>query len=198
MLLLIYLLSFGHSIAVHAGFYDTYTQTNTELNAAHESLQITCIKTLKEIQKKYPKQDISVVFTGHSLGAALSVLAAVDMAEVVKESNFDNVKVNLVTFACPSAIGNQKFSDRMMELNVSHIHYHHDDDAVTKIRSAGYVNVRQEKRVFKVDYSKFKVPKFPKFFSKLLFKVNRISIIVHEKQYITYRYSVYVYEMAMR
>eukprot|EP01037_Dinobryon_pediforme_P018451 gene18451-18727_t len=72
------------SIAVHAGFYDTYTQTSTELNAAHASLQITCTKTLREIQKKYPDQNISVVFTGHSLGAAFSVLAAVDMAEVVE------------------------------------------------------------------------------------------------------------------
>ena len=169
MLFLIYTLSWS-SIAVHAGFYDTYTQTSTELNAAHASLQITCTKTLREIQKKYPDQNISVVFTGHSLGAAFSVLAAVDMAEVVEDSKFDNIKVNLVTFACPSAIGNKKFVDRMMELNISHIHYHHNDDAVTNIHSAGYVDVQQERRVIKKNYWKFQ-----KVLSFLLFKVTVIS-----------------------
>ena len=92
------------------------------------------------------------------------------MAEVVEDSKFDNIKVNLVTFACPSAIGNKKFVDRMMELNISHIHYHHNDDAVTNIRSAGYVDVQQERRVIKKNYWKFQ-----KVLSFLLFKVTVIS-----------------------
>ena len=115
------------------------------------------------IQRENPNRHISVVFTGHSLGAALSVLAAVDLAEVVKESKFENIKVNLVTFACPSVIGNKKFVDRLEELNIPHIHYHNEHDPFTKIERAGYVEVSQERRVFQMNYSKFKIPNDPSF-----------------------------------
>ena len=64
----------GTSCQVHSGFYKAYTDARTELRY-----------TLKSYLENYPGAEFHI--TGHSLGGALSVLAAVDLMDMVEISS---------------------------------------------------------------------------------------------------------------
>ncbi|TYI60769.1 hypothetical protein E1A91_D10G126800v1 [Gossypium mustelinum] len=64
---------------------------------------------IKELKERYKSENLSIVFTGHSLGASLAVLSAFD---VVENGLVDNIPVAAFAFGCPQ-VGNKAFNDRM-------------------------------------------------------------------------------------
>lgn len=80
--------NFDSKIRVHKGFIDTYKSKNVRG------------RIQKEVQKNSIKK---VTLTGHSYGAALAVLCAVDL-----EYNFPKNDYEVIVFGCPR-VGNNAF-----------------------------------------------------------------------------------------
>ena len=85
-----------------------------------------------------------VVMTGHSLGASLAVVTALDIAEYIKVKQQELAKkkqgsnaaapiaeipVEAVTFACPK-VGNYRFIQALDDAKVKHYHHHNQGDFV--------------------------------------------------------------------
>lgn len=64
----------GTSCQVHSGFYKAYTSAREELR-----------NTVQSYLDKHPGAEFHI--TGHSLGGAFSVIAAVDLMDMVKISS---------------------------------------------------------------------------------------------------------------
>lgn len=110
-------------IRIHKGFYKSYL-----------SVRIKILSFL--IQNKVKK----ICITGHSYGAALALLAAVDI-----QYNLPNVKIeHVVTFGCPR-IGNQAFVDSFNKRVPNTYRIENGNDLVTKIPPVfmGYQHVGQ-------------------------------------------------------
>lgn len=69
---------------------------------------------VKSVVEQYPDYNITV--TGHSLGAALATIAAVD---IFVAKNISTESVTLMTFGCPR-VGNIFFSE-YAEKNLGHV-----------------------------------------------------------------------------
>eukprot|EP01039_Chlorochromonas_danica_P009644 gene9642-10661_t len=71
-----------------------------------------------------------VVVAGHSLGAALAIITALDLAQYLSsKKNANDIQVEAVTFACPK-VGNYRFLEVVEEAQVSHYHHHVRGDFV--------------------------------------------------------------------
>ncbi|EGF77492.1 hypothetical protein BATDEDRAFT_91713 [Batrachochytrium dendrobatidis JAM81] len=79
---------------VHAGFQNSYMVAREEV-----------LTVIQQTVAKYP--DYQIIFTGHSLGAAVASLAAVDY---IDKNPSDSSKVSLYTYGSPR-IGNKAFAD---------------------------------------------------------------------------------------
>ena len=72
----------------------------------------------------------TITFTGHSFGAAVAALAALDIAQWLQRSRpRPNITVRLVTFASPQ-FANKRFWSYLEELNVSDRHYFNVGDLI--------------------------------------------------------------------
>ncbi|XP_002525127.2 phospholipase A1-IIgamma [Ricinus communis] len=109
---------------VHQGFLSIYTSDNPQSQFNKTSVREQIFETLKELVDKYENEDISVTVTGHSLGAALATLSAVDIvANGLNRSDDQASKACPVTafvFACPRT-GDRAFrevSDSFSDLRI--------------------------------------------------------------------------------
>ncbi|KAH6780679.1 hypothetical protein C2S52_011916 [Perilla frutescens var. hirtella] len=60
------------------------------------------------IREEYRNENLSIVVTGHSLGAALAVLSAFDLVE----NGVDDITVSAVVFGCPM-VGDRNLTERL-------------------------------------------------------------------------------------
>lgn len=72
------------------------------------------LEEIKFVREHYKGEEISITITGHSLGAALAVLSAYDIAELGLNAD---APVTVYSFAGPR-VGNLKFKERCDELGV--------------------------------------------------------------------------------
>uniref|UniRef100_A0A2P2PIA2 Phospholipase A1 n=1 Tax=Rhizophora mucronata TaxID=61149 RepID=A0A2P2PIA2_RHIMU len=74
---------------------------------------------INELRKRYQGENLSIIFTGHSLGASLSILAAFDLVE----NGVTDIPVAAFVFGSPQ-VGNKAFNERFKSypnLKVLHI-----------------------------------------------------------------------------
>jgi predicted lipase len=111
---------------VHYGFLDTYTVVMPMLRAS-----------VKKLSAAHPS--LPILVTGHSLGAAQSVLAAVDLGLL----GYQNI--NLINFGQPR-VGNDVFAATTVKLINNHYRAVNMADLVPHfpIEDAGYVHHPQE------------------------------------------------------
>ncbi|KAI9127280.1 hypothetical protein K1719_001839 [Acacia pycnantha] len=83
---------------VHRGFYSVYTATNSssQSNIAKTSARTQVLTEIRRVVNKYKDEEISITVTGHSLGAALATLNAVDIV-----TNGCNIREDECQKACP-------------------------------------------------------------------------------------------------
>tara|TARA_R110001592_G_scaffold265951_2_gene531579 strand:- start:9889 stop:10533 length:645 start_codon:yes stop_codon:yes gene_type:complete len=81
--------------------------------------------SLSRVILKYYQPGYRIIFTGHSLGAAVSQLAVVWAAH-----HFPNLSVSCITFASPK-VGYSSFGNRIKKL--FHLRVYNPDDPVTMI-----------------------------------------------------------------
>jgi predicted lipase len=97
---------------VHEGFYTGYANVSDQVHAA-----------LKPLLEAHP--EASILYTGHSLGAALATFAAVDVQEELQPRG----EAFFYTFGSPRT-GNQAFSDHVMTLHPNYFRMTHAADLV--------------------------------------------------------------------
>ncbi|GMH07642.1 hypothetical protein Nepgr_009482 [Nepenthes gracilis] len=109
-------------IQIESGFYDLYTTKEKECNYCSFSAREQVLAEVKRLVERFNGEELSITVTGHSLGAALALLTAYDIAEmrlnVVREESFaKKIPITVFSFASPR-VGNLKFKERCEELGV--------------------------------------------------------------------------------
>ncbi|QHN99597.1 hypothetical protein HN51_034736 [Arachis hypogaea] len=110
------------TIKIESGFYDLYTKKEDACSYCSFSAREQILSEVKRLVQYYEDEELSITITGHSLGAALAVLSAYDIAEL-KLNVIENgdvtakIPVTVFSFAGPR-VGNLKFKERCEELGV--------------------------------------------------------------------------------
>lgn len=115
------------SIKIESGFYDLYTKKEHACKYCSYSAREQVLAEIKRLIEHYKgdEHQISITATGHSLGAALALLSAYDIAEMEVNSVRDEEPGDLVrkipiavfSFSGPR-VGNLHFKERCDELDV--------------------------------------------------------------------------------
>ncbi|KAF9594402.1 hypothetical protein IFM89_031004 [Coptis chinensis] len=96
------------TMKVMKGWLTVYTSNNANSPFTKLSARTQLLTKIKELVNKYKDETISIVFTGHILGASLSVLSAFDVVENVS-STIPVTAVSAIVFDCPE-VGNKVFN----------------------------------------------------------------------------------------
>ncbi|XP_043690487.1 phospholipase A1-Igamma3, chloroplastic-like [Telopea speciosissima] len=112
------------SIKIESGFYDLYTKKEQNCKYCSFSAREQVLAEIKRLIERYKKEEeLSITITGHSLGAALALISAYDIAEMKLNIRHENSKkqsripITVFSFAGPR-VGNLKFKERCDELGV--------------------------------------------------------------------------------
>ncbi|CAI0377561.1 unnamed protein product [Linum tenue] len=119
----------GSSPKVMLGWLTMYTSDDPNSQFTKQSARSQLLATMKRLREKYAGEELSVILTGHSLGACLAILAAFDLVEnrVVSETT----PVTAIVFGSPQ-VGNRAFDDRVKSLsNLKILHVRNKIDLLT-------------------------------------------------------------------
>ncbi|CAO2178970.1 unnamed protein product [Urochloa humidicola] len=93
--------------AVHRGFLSVYTSSNSTSRFNKQSAREQMLAEIKRLLDAYKGENCSITLTGHSLGAALSTLAAIDIVSnghnvrAGSSNSNDTVPVAAIVFGSP-------------------------------------------------------------------------------------------------
>lgn len=148
-------------IAVEQGFLSLYTTKNENTMYNRSSAREQLLRELTRLIKKYDNETLSITVSGHSLGAALAVLSAYDIAESGINRHFlqkatiptewnqrtmkptptsdpgktkavNTIPLAVFSFAGPR-VGNTAFVDRVTNLGVKVLRVVNVNDFVPKV-----------------------------------------------------------------
>ncbi|KAK9125239.1 hypothetical protein Scep_014085 [Stephania cephalantha] len=115
-----------HSIKIESGFFDLYTKKEHNCKYCSFSARELVLAEIKRLVERYKDDELSITITGHSLGAALAMLSAYDIAEMkvnIKRDQCNSVDmmstipITVFSFSGPR-VGNLKFKERCDELGI--------------------------------------------------------------------------------
>ncbi|KAK4476448.1 hypothetical protein RD792_015601 [Penstemon davidsonii] len=109
---------------VESGFLSLYTSNLKN----RPSLQRILREEMSRIVEKYGAEQLSFTITGHSLGAALAILAAYDIKETLRNSAL----VTVISFAGPR-VGNWSFRCSLEKQGTKVLRIVNSDDVITKV-----------------------------------------------------------------
>ncbi|CAH1429916.1 unnamed protein product [Lactuca virosa] len=123
-----------HSIKIESGFFDLYTSKEHSCHYCSFSAREQILSEIKRIKERYEGEKLSITITGHSLGAALALLSAYDIAEM--KLNFTNsgekIPITVFSFSGPR-VGNLKFKERCENLGIKVLRLVNVHDKVPKV-----------------------------------------------------------------
>jgi len=126
------------SVKVERGFLSIYTSKNHNTRYNKLSASEQAMKELGRLVDVYTQrgEDVSITMTGHSLGGALALLSAYEVAAKGLNSHKahpdSNVPVTVFSFAAPR-VGNNAFKDRLEAMGVKVLRVVSKQDMVPKI-----------------------------------------------------------------
>ncbi|KAL7584597.1 phospholipase A1-IIdelta [Lactuca sativa] len=123
---------------VMQGWLTIYTSDDPNSSFTKQSVRTQVLTTIKHLVGIYKNEETSIIITGHSLGASLSILSAFDLAE----NGITDVPIAAFVFGSPQ-VGNQAFNDRLNQFsNVKILHIKNKIDLIPLYPSGllGYVN----------------------------------------------------------
>lgn len=121
----------GEEPMVESGFWRLFTSPGK----AHSSLQHQVRGEVQRIIREYGGKGmppLSITVTGHSLGAALAVLTAYEIATAAMQDEDDAPMVTAVSFGGPR-VGNAAFRRRLEESRGKVLRVVNSNDIVTKV-----------------------------------------------------------------
>ncbi|XP_059669362.1 phospholipase A1-IIdelta-like [Cornus florida] len=98
---------------VMEGWLTIYTSSNPDSPFPKTSAQTQVLSTITKLMELYKHENISLIFTGHSLGGVLAALSAFNVVETGVVA--DHVRVGAFVFGCPK-LGNKVFIDKLKAL----------------------------------------------------------------------------------
>ncbi|GLJ49652.1 hypothetical protein SUGI_1053390 [Cryptomeria japonica] len=102
------------------------------VNISNRDLVVSEIERLIQVYEK-EMDNLSITFTGHSLGAALATLSAYDIKQMLcTKHNFHQIPVTVFAFASPR-VGNLAFAKRVEEIGVKVLRFVNKRDLVPKV-----------------------------------------------------------------
>ncbi|XP_021729013.1 phospholipase A1-Igamma3, chloroplastic-like isoform X2 [Chenopodium quinoa] len=113
-------------VQIESGFYDLYTTKEENCKFCSFSAREQVLAEVKRLVERFKGEKLSITVTGHSLGGALALLSAYDIAEmrlnIVRDEKKKTKKipVTVYSFASPR-VGNLKFKERCDELEVKQL-----------------------------------------------------------------------------
>ncbi|XP_031256024.1 phospholipase A1-IIdelta [Pistacia vera] len=122
---------------VMLGWLTIYTSDDPKSKFTKLSARVQLTRKIKELRERYKDEKLSIIFTGHSLGASLSVLSAFDLVE----NGITDIPVSAFVFGCPQ-VGNKAFNERMKQYpNLKVLHVRNKIDLIPHYpgRLLGYV-----------------------------------------------------------
>ncbi|XP_022979567.1 phospholipase A1-Ialpha2, chloroplastic-like [Cucurbita maxima] len=134
-------------VKVESGFLTLYTCEETSTKFGLESCREQLLSEISRLLNKYKSEEVSITMAGHSMGSALALLLAYDIAELGlnKRTNKEVVPVSVFSFGGPR-VGNSRFKQRCEELGVKVLRVVNVNDPITKIPGVfgGYEHVGVE------------------------------------------------------
>ncbi|XP_065872679.1 phospholipase A1-IIdelta [Euphorbia lathyris] len=134
---------------VMLGWLTIYTSDNPKSPFTKLSMRQQLLSKINEIKHLYKHDSLSIILTGHSLGASLSILAAFDLVE----NGVTDIPVTSIVFGSPQ-VGNRSFRHRLNEYpNLKVLHVKNKIDLLVHYPGhlLGYVNIGTE---FEIDTRK--------------------------------------------
>ena len=134
----------GDPARVMKGWYLVYTSSDERSPFSQHSARDQLLAAVRELVARYKGESLSIVCTGHSLGASLATLSAFDMAvNGVSRVSGADIPVTAIVFGSPQ-IGNPEFKKRFEELpNLRALHVRNEPDLIPLYPSGllGYASV---------------------------------------------------------
>jgi len=134
----------GDPARVMKGWYLIYTSSDERSPFSQHSARDQLLAAVRGLVARYKGESLSIVCTGHSLGASLATLSAFDIAVngVSRVAGVD-IPVTAIVFGSPQ-IGNPEFKKRFEELpNLRALHVRNEPDLIPLYPSGllGYASV---------------------------------------------------------
>ncbi|KAL4038602.1 hypothetical protein IC575_002224 [Cucumis melo] len=125
-------------VMVESGFLDLYTDKEDECEFCKFSAREQILAEMKRLMEKFNGEEVSITITGHSLGSALAMISAYDIAEMGlnKTSDGSSAHVSVFSFAGPR-VGNVQFRERLNKLGIKVLRVVNIHDIVPK--SPGFI-----------------------------------------------------------
>ncbi|KAE8730695.1 Phospholipase A1-Ibeta2 [Hibiscus syriacus] len=117
---------------VECGFLSLHKTRGAHVQSMAESV----VEEVKRLMEKYKGENLSITITGHSLGAALSLLVADEISSCAP----DVPPVAVFSFGGPK-VGNKGFVDRLNEKNIKVLRIVNNQDLITKVPALPNVRI---------------------------------------------------------
>ncbi|KAK9137674.1 hypothetical protein Sjap_008268 [Stephania japonica] len=122
------------SVKVESGFLDLYTDKEEDCRFCKYSAREQILTEIRRLTHLYPNDELSITFTGHSLGSALATLSAYDVVETGLNIMDDGRVVPVCVFSYSGPrVGNGGFKERLEGLGVKVLRVVNVHDTVPKV-----------------------------------------------------------------
>ncbi|ERN14561.1 phospholipase A1-Igamma1, chloroplastic [Amborella trichopoda] len=122
-------------VKVESGFLDLYLSKDPACRFSKYSAREQVLSEVRRLMERYKDEpELSITVTGHSLGGALALLSAYDIAESGLNLRLDGTRalITVFSFAAPR-VGNRHFAKRCEELGVHVLRVVNVHDTVPKV-----------------------------------------------------------------